>query len=151
MRLLPADLIHQFTALLDQKRLDGRDKATCLKWLRFYWDFCHQYHYDACRSESLPPLLDKLREKRQSDPQRNQGQQAINWLYCLQPISTVTSGVLVPSENLVDISRNPDAALRSVVLSSNTMVKNTITLPPRPPVLAQCDSKRPSQPDSYNQ
>jgi integron integrase len=94
MRLLPAHLIHQFTALLDQMRLDGRDKATYLKWLRLYWDFCHQYHYDPYRSESLPSFLDKLREKGQSDPQRNQARQGIAWFYRLRP-----SIAVVPIDN----------------------------------------------------
>lgn len=151
MRLLPTDLAHQFDVLLNPKGLDGRDKATDLKWLCFYWDFCHQYHYDVYRSESLPSFLDKLREQRQSDPQRNQARQAIAWFYRLQPIMTVTSSVLAPSENLVAVSRNSDAALKSVVLPLNTEIENATTSTTRSPILAPRDSKRPSHPDNHKQ
>jgi hypothetical protein len=151
MRLLPVNLAHQFDVLLDQKGLDVRNKAAYLKWLRFYWDFCHQYHYDPYRSESLSPFLDKLGEKWQSDPERNQARQAMTWFYCLQPISTVTSSVSVPSENLAAVSRNLDVALKSVVFPANTIAENATTSIIRSPILTQHDSRRPSQPDSYNQ
>jgi hypothetical protein len=151
MRLLPTDLAHQFDVLLDSKGLDGQDKATYLKWLRFYWDFCHQYHYDAYRSERLPSFLDKLRKKRQSHPQRNQAWLAITWFYHLQPILAATSGVLARSENLATVIRNSDGALRSVVVPSNTKVENAPTSATCSSILAQRDSKRPSHPDGYTQ
>lgn len=151
MLLLPNDLAHQFSALLNRKGISISDKTDYLKWLRFYWDFCHQYHYDFYCSESLSPFLDKLREKRQSGQQRNQARQAIAWFYCLQPILTVTSGVLGPSQKLAIVSRNPDATLKSVVFPSNTITKNATTSIIRSPILVQRDNKRPSQPDSYTQ
>jgi hypothetical protein len=82
------------------------------------------------RSESLTPFLVKLLEKRQSDQQRNQARQTIAWFYRLQPILATTSGVLESSENLAAVSRNPDAALKSVVLSSNAIAENATTSPP---------------------
>jgi hypothetical protein len=151
MRLLPTNLAHQFDALLDQKGIDDPDKATYLKWLRFYWDFCHQCHYEAYLSHNLPPFLEKLREQQQSDSQRNQARQAIACFYYLQPISTVTSGVLAPSENLTAVSRNPDGALSSIVVPSKAIVENTATSTIPSPIPASRESKRPSQPDSYNQ
>jgi hypothetical protein len=151
MRLLLVDLAHQFNAFLGQKGIDGRDKATSLKWLRFYWGFCHQYHYDAYRSENLPPFLDKLREQQQSDYQQNQARQVMIWFYCLQPSLAATSGVLAPAGNLAAVSRNPDAALKPIALPSNPMVENATTSATLLPILAQCDSKRPSHPDSYKQ
>jgi site-specific recombinase XerC len=117
--------------------------------LRFYWDFCHKYHYDPYRTESLSPFLDKLREKRQFDQQRNQARRTIAWFYRLQPILATTSGVLEPSENLAAVILNPDAALRSVVLSSNAIVENATTSSPRSPIPVQSDNKRPLQPDNH--
>jgi hypothetical protein len=151
MRLLLTDLAHQYDALLSQIGTDGRGKAEHLKWLCFYWDFCHLYYYTPYRSENLPPLLDKLREKRQSDQQRNQARHVTIWFYCLQPIQTVTSGVLIRSDKLLAISRSLDATLRSVVLSSNAIVENTATSTACSPILSRCDSKRPNHPDSYKQ
>lgn len=151
MRLLPFDLAHQFEALLDQKGIGDRDKADYLKWLRFYWDFCHQHHYDAYCAESLPPFLDKLREQRSSNTQRNQARQAIAWFHRLQPSLDATSSNLAPSVNLATVIRNPDAALKSVVLPSNAIAENATTSITRPSILALRDSKRPSKLASYNQ
>jgi hypothetical protein len=152
MLLLPNDLAHQFSAFLDRKGISIPHKVDYLKWLRVYWDFCHQYHYNAYCTESLPPFLDKLREQRQSDSQWNQARQAIAWLHHLQPISTVTSDVLAPSKNLAAVRLNPDGALSSVVVPSNTIVENaTTSTAARSQVLVQHGSKKPSQPDSYNQ
>jgi len=69
---LPPDLAQQFSELLEGKRLSGPDKAAYLKWLRFYWDFCHKYLHNPHLTESLPPFLDNLRKKEQSEQQRNQ-------------------------------------------------------------------------------
>jgi hypothetical protein len=151
MRLMSTDLAHQFI-VLDQQGLDGRDKADHLKWLRYYWDFCHQYyHYDAYRTESLPSFLEKLRKKRQSDPQRTQAKQAMTWFYRLPLILTVASSALIPSENLAAINQNPYAALRSVVLSSNATFENATTSSTCSPIPAPRDNKRPNHPDSYKQ
>ncbi|MGZ5009229.1 MAG: hypothetical protein ACXWE9_08240 [Methylobacter sp.] len=62
MRLLPTDLARQFDDLLARQKLYGPDKATYLKWLLFYWDFCRKYHHDPYRYESLPLFLTELRE-----------------------------------------------------------------------------------------
>jgi integron integrase len=100
-------------------------------------------------SESLSPFLDKLREKRQSYPQQNQARKAIAWFHHLQSISIITSDVLVISEKLEGVSRNPDAALKSIVLPSNTKVENAPHVAPCPSILLQSDSKRTSQPHSH--
>jgi hypothetical protein len=149
--LLPNELAHQISTLLDRKVVSSPNKEACLKWLCFYWDFCHKYYYNIYYSESLSPFLDKLREKRQSGQQRNQARQAITWFYCLQPILTVTSSVLTPSEKLAIVSQNPDATLKPVVYPSNAITKNATTSITRSPILVQRDNKRPSQPDSYTQ
>jgi len=43
------------------------------KWLRYYLDFCEKYQFPAARKESLPEFLGKLREKRQTRAQQEQG------------------------------------------------------------------------------
>lgn len=89
---LPPDLAQQFSVLLEGNRLSGPNKAAYLKWLRFYWDFCHKYRHNPHLMESLPPFLDKLQEKGQSEQQRNQAQQAIKWFYCLRYGKAVSTG-----------------------------------------------------------
>jgi hypothetical protein len=146
--LLPNELAHQITILLDRKGVSSPNKEVCLKWLRFYWDFCH---YNLYRTENLPPFLDKLREKWQSDRQRNQAQKAIAWFHHLQLCLVANPSVLGPSENLAALVRNPDTAPRSLVLSSNAISENATASTARSLILAQRDSKRPSYTDSYKQ
>jgi hypothetical protein len=59
MLLLPNDLAHQFSALLDREGISIPHKADYLKWLRFYWGFCHKYQYDLYFNESLSAFLGK--------------------------------------------------------------------------------------------
>lgn len=147
MHLLPTDLVRQFDALLDLQKLYGRDKAAYLKWLRFYWDFCSKYHHDPYRSESLPPFLTQLREKRQSDQQRNQARQAVTWFYRLQPSLPPTSNVAAPSENLTAVSRNLVAPPKSAVLPLNAIAENAASSAVRSSIQEQSNIKEPRHHD----
>jgi hypothetical protein len=49
-----------------------------LKWLRYYLDFCHKYGHSESNSQSLPNFIRKLKEKRQTDVQQKQANEAIH-------------------------------------------------------------------------
>ncbi|WP_136807246.1 hypothetical protein [Desulfosediminicola flagellatus] len=49
-----------------------------MKWLRFYWDFCHKYGGKPEHAENLGKFLDTLTEKNQSRSQRNQARH-VDW------------------------------------------------------------------------
>lgn len=66
MLMLPADLTKKFNELLIGKTFSNEFRASYVKRLRFYWDFCNKYQYEPYSSESLPCFLQKLVEKRQS-------------------------------------------------------------------------------------
>jgi hypothetical protein len=55
-------------------------QAAYHKWLRYYWDFCHKYHFPPEQHASLPHFLKKLQEKRQTQVQQEQAAPAI-WLF----------------------------------------------------------------------
>ncbi len=76
--MLPVELSQKYNELLSRKSLSDDAKASCLKWLRFYWDFCEKYYYDPYCSESLSWFLQILIEKRQSDQQQKQASYAIS-------------------------------------------------------------------------
>jgi hypothetical protein len=59
----------------------GNLKGAYLKWLRYYWDFCHKYHFSHEHRESLPHFLKKLQEKRQTQTQQEQAAYAISLYY----------------------------------------------------------------------
>lgn len=78
MLMLPNDLTQNFSDLLSGKSFPDNAKVSYLKWLRFYWDFCHRYYYDPYCSDSLPLFLHKLHEKRQSELQQKQARHAVS-------------------------------------------------------------------------
>jgi integron integrase len=57
--------------------------ADYLKWLRFYLDFCLQYHHAPRDEESLAPFLQKLTEKRQSPDSQKQAAASVGLYYDL--------------------------------------------------------------------
>jgi integron integrase len=81
MQKLPDDLNRNFTQILIDKNLPKPEHYFCIKWLRYYWDFCHKYHHNPFTSTSLPLFLGKLLEKKQSVQQQNQAKFAIGLLY----------------------------------------------------------------------
>ena len=54
------------------------------KWLKYYLDFCIKYHYEKSEKVSLPPFLQKLKDKNQTEEQRTQAFQAISIFYQIE-------------------------------------------------------------------
>ncbi len=61
---IPSALRKQFAACLHEQAIPQRAQAAYHKWLRYYWDWCHTYHFPYEHRESLPHVLKKLQEKR---------------------------------------------------------------------------------------
>ena len=83
MRKIPVALNTQFDALLVKKKIPHKFHNHYLKWLRCYLDFCQKYRFSESSSQSLPNFIRKLEEKRQTDFQRNQANEAIHIYYAL--------------------------------------------------------------------
>lgn len=81
MLTLPAELTRRYEALLTQHAIAGHHRPHYLKWLRYYWDFCHKYALEPTDRNSFPAFEAKLRARNQTDFQRQQAQQAISLYY----------------------------------------------------------------------
>jgi integron integrase len=81
MRKIPAALNAQFNALLVKNKIPQRFHNHYLKWLRYYLDFCQRYRFSESNSQSLPNFIRKLKEKRQTDVQQKQANEAIHIYY----------------------------------------------------------------------
>ena len=75
---IPTILNAQFDALLTKKKVPQKFHNHYLKWLRYYLDFCQRYRFSESNSESLPNFIRKLKEKRQTDIQQKQANEAIH-------------------------------------------------------------------------
>jgi len=63
---------------LHQNGISLNEQSYFQKWLRYYLDFCHKYHFSQAERVSLRPFLRKLQEKKQSTAQQKQATQAIS-------------------------------------------------------------------------
>ena len=78
----------QFEALLAQKEIPKRLHSEYLKWLRYYFDFCHKYSFEKSKKESLPHFIKKLQDKRQTSQQQKNATLAISIYYEIKPSKT---------------------------------------------------------------
>ena len=81
MRQIPAPLIIQIKNLLIKNKIPQRDQNYYLKWLRYYFDFCHKYGFKESDTQSLPNFIKKLKEKKQTIAQQKQAVRAITIYY----------------------------------------------------------------------
>ncbi len=90
----------------------GNLKRAYLKWLRYYWDFCHTYHFPHEHRESLPHFLKKLQEKRQTQAQQEQAAHAIGLYYELldAKASLPTPGLLQQAQDRLSQEGNMTSA-----------------------------------------
>lgn len=106
MLKLPPTILQQFDILLLNQSFPDKDRVFYKKWLRFYWDFCHKYQYDAFDSSSLPLFIQKLQDKNQSVQQQNQAKQAVSLFLKMNSVSKqhLTSNINVskPSQQVVN-------------------------------------------------
>ncbi|MDD2404733.1 MAG: integron integrase, partial [Victivallaceae bacterium] len=62
---------------LDSKNIVGEKRGDYLKWVRFYLHFCSKYGHVASEARSLPPFLEKLKSKGQTEEQCGQAKKAV--------------------------------------------------------------------------
>jgi integron integrase len=81
MKKIPAALNAQFNALLVKNKIPQSYQRHYLKWLRYYLDFCHNYGFSEPNPQSLPNFIRKLKEKRRTEAQQKQANDAIHIYY----------------------------------------------------------------------
>jgi len=77
MRSLPDEIKQRFIALMDQWGVSQRQQANHMKWLRFYFDFCHKYSHPLGAEKSRLAFDTKLVEKNQSPAARKETWRAV--------------------------------------------------------------------------
>ena len=85
MLSIPSVLQTQYTLYLSKKSVPDPWHPSYSKWLRYYLDFCHKYHFESAsprsKQKSLPAFLKKLEAKKQTPAQQQQAAQAIECYY----------------------------------------------------------------------
>ena len=78
MRRISTSLNAQFNALLVKNKIPQKYQIHYLKWSRYYLDFCHKYGLSESSPQNLSGFIWKLKEKRQTDVQQKQANEAIH-------------------------------------------------------------------------
>jgi len=66
MLQIPPKIRAWFNIMLIQKNIPKSAHTDYRKWLRYYLDFCHKYHFDNSKKESLSHFIKKIKDKRQN-------------------------------------------------------------------------------------
>ena len=74
----PKSLLPQYLKLLETRGVPAASFAECIKWSRYFLDYCDKYPVSDSESEQVRLFLEKLKAKKQSDLQRRQAAYAVN-------------------------------------------------------------------------
>lgn len=97
MLTIPKDIQSRFEERVRKTGVQEAYVKSCLKWLRYYFDFCHKYKHPPENRDSLQPFLKKLQAKGQSGTQRRQAAEAIAVYYQLSNTPASLRGEPAPS------------------------------------------------------
>ena len=89
------ELQAQFEEHLEKRLIPNGLHSLYKKWLRYYLDFCKKYHFPPAHTQSLPPFIQKLQEKRQTNAQQEQAANAIKLYYDILPAKNPSSPELL--------------------------------------------------------
>lgn len=78
---LPTELTRRYESLLTQQAMPCHHRPHYLRWLRYYWDFCHWHQLEPTDCSSLAAFEEKLRAEQKPDFQRQQAHRAVSLYY----------------------------------------------------------------------
>ncbi len=84
MLAIPYPILVQYTSILNEHQIVGTQCAAYQKWLRYYLDYCHKYPVPDANCERIRLFCEKLREKKQTDQQRQEAAHAVSLYFTMQ-------------------------------------------------------------------
>ncbi len=88
MLRIPNVVFDRYVTHLGKKRVPSARFAEYMKWLRYFLDFCDKYPVPTDNAERVRLFCEKLKEKKQTDEQRNHAAHAVS-LYFAMPENEV--------------------------------------------------------------
>jgi len=80
----PKTLLPQYLELLENRGVPAASFAECIKWCRYFLDYCDKYPASVTQAEQLPFFIEKLKTKRQSELQCRQATYAVSVFLMVQ-------------------------------------------------------------------
>jgi integron integrase len=127
MQPIPEDILKQFNAVLEQKKIAASVRDEYRKWLLYYLDFRAKYPPPDSRSEQVRLFIEKVRSKGRSGKSLQQAALALSLFFQSQGKSTqavaqtekapemLVSLSVGRKTSAVDVPRNPPATGSAVV------------------------------------
>ena len=78
MITVPNDQIPQFLKQLETRGVPAASFAECIKWVRYFLDYCDKYPVPDSKSERVRLFVEKLKAKKQTDLQCRQAAYAVS-------------------------------------------------------------------------
>jgi hypothetical protein len=92
MLLIPNAVFIQYEAVLKKRRIAISRFAEFKKWLRYYLDFGNKYPVPDSKSDPVRLFTEKLREKKQSEAQRERAAFAVSLYFEMQKQDYLSAG-----------------------------------------------------------
>jgi site-specific recombinase XerD len=140
MLLIPKAVFSDYVVHIGQRGVAAAYFTEYKKWLRYYLDFCDKYPVPDSKSERVRLFTEKLREKKQSEKQRERAAHAVSLYFEMQRKEGVTSSQIVPRSSgegkagrgiEADISKGYDVS--SLGVGEEATHYQTISQPPHIP------------------
>lgn len=80
----PKSLLPKYLKLLEKRGVPAASFAECIKWSRYFIDYCSKYPVPDADPERVRLFIDKLKTRKQSDLQCRQAAYAVNVLLEVQ-------------------------------------------------------------------
>jgi integron integrase len=80
----PKTLLPQYLKLLEKRGVSAANFAECIKWSRYFLDYCTKYPVPGSQAEQVRLFVEKLKSKGQSDRQCQQAAYAVSAFFEVQ-------------------------------------------------------------------
>jgi len=74
---LSSEVVHAYDAALAQRKISSDERNHYKKWLRYYLDYCHKYHFSPADQQSFSHFHKKLSSKNRSEASCRQAYAAV--------------------------------------------------------------------------
>lgn len=80
----PSTLLPRYLKLLEKRGVPAASFADCIKWCRYFIDYCNKYTVRDSQADQVPLFIEKLKTKKQSELQCRQAAYAVSVFFAAQ-------------------------------------------------------------------
>lgn len=112
MLLIPNEVFIQYITYLNKRGIIAAHQGQYKKWLRYYLDFCDKYPVPDANSDRVRLFCEKLRDKKQSESQREQAAHAVSLYLEMKRTDTEARSQWNTSQGEDSLGKDADPVVR---------------------------------------